>query len=874
MSLIQQHTNTIAQLAAELKSNLQAGLSGIEAQDRLAASGPNLISVECRRKPIAIFLAQFANPMVYLLGFAALMSLWFEEYLDAAAIFLVILINVFIGLWMELQAEQSMNALRKLSTVSAKVIRDGSLLEIPSEEVVPGDVMFFEAGDMVTADARLLDATMLTANESSLTGESMPVEKKVCNLPVDTPLADRTNMLFKGTFISNGNGKALALATGMQTELGKIAHLVTAAQKTAVPLEKKMQAFSQRFIYISLVLVVLIFAVGLLTHSDSIELFKTAIALAVAAIPEGMPVVATLALAQGMLKMAKHKVIVKKLAAVETLGGTTVICTDKTGTLTENKIELAKVLPVEENSQKNSELLMHIAVLCNNASVEARNDSWHEVGDPLETGLLKYALKHECCKQKLEQNFARIHEVPFTSETKVMATLHETGDGLIVLAKGAAEQILDLSSYIQQDGRLIPVTKEMVLHWKDKAAELSSSGMKVLAGAWKNAGSKEDNLLEELVFAGLFCFVDPIAAGIPEAVKSAREAGIKVIMITGDHPATAQNIAAQLQISSHNDKPLTGSEMMEFSKLTENEKKKWINTTVFARVTPAQKLDLVTVLQEHGHIVGMTGDGVNDAPALKKADIGIAMGRRGTQVAQEAADMILTDDDFSSIVYAIRQGRTIFNNIRKFVVYLLSCNMSELFVIAVVALAGFNFQLVPIQILFINLVTDVLPALALGVGKGHAGMMKQEPAAPDAPLLNTGQWRSVWIYSAVISVCTLAPVLISYFTLSPEKQLSPELYNNLLFFTIILSQLLHVFNMGSAKMPFFGSEIFRNKYVWYALFASVALIALLFLIPPARQVLRFSQLSFAEWGMILSAALSSVIIIRLLKRSGLVRDDL
>ena len=442
------HTIPINQFITQLASDKENGLLSDEATKRLQKFGSNVIQADKGKSPLRILLEQFNSLMVWLLLFAAGLSFWFQEYLDATAILLVILINAVVGFWMELQALRSMNALKKMASVPSKVFRDGKLIEIPSEELVPGDVLFLEAGDIITADARIIQAAQLSVNEASLTGEAMPVEKKETELPEKTPLAERTNMLHKGTYVTNGNAKALVTATGMQTELGKIAHLVQSAKQSATPLEKKLQVFSRKLIYITIILVVLIFVVGLLTHGDYVEMLETAIALAVAAIPEGLPIVATLALAQGMMKMAKHKIIVKKLAAVETLGGTTIICTDKTGTLTQNKIEVSEVIPVDIASEKNKELLTRIGMLCNTASVEINNNGVNEIGDPLETGLLKYAYKQGVLKEQVEKIFPKIHEVPFSSETKMMATLHKNGNGFTVFAKGAAEELLNQCTFI------------------------------------------------------------------------------------------------------------------------------------------------------------------------------------------------------------------------------------------------------------------------------------------------------------------------------------------------------------------------------------------------------------------------------------------
>jgi Ca2+-transporting ATPase len=866
------HTIPINQFITQLASDKENGLLSDEATKRLQKFGSNVIQADKGKSPLRILLEQFNSLMVWLLLFAAGLSFWFQEYLDATAILLVILINAVVGFWMELQALRSMNALKKMASVPSKVFRDGKLIEIPSEELVPGDVLFLEAGDIITADARIIQAAQLSVNEASLTGEAMPVEKKETELPEKTPLAERTNMLHKGTYVTNGNAKALVTATGMQTELGKIAHLVQSAKQSATPLEKKLQVFSRKLIYITIILVVLIFVVGLLTHGDYVEMLETAIALAVAAIPEGLPIVATLALAQGMMKMAKHKIIVKKLAAVETLGGTTIICTDKTGTLTQNKIEVSEVIPVDIASEKNKELLTRIGMLCNTASVEINNNTVIEIGDPLETGLLKYAYKQGVLKEQVEKIFPKIHEVPFSSETKMMATLHKNGNGFTVFAKGAAEELLNQCTFIVNGYDKSQLTEQLKDEWKHKSEKLAASGLRIIAGAYKETTNENTPLLEDLIFAGLYCMIDPPAEDVYQAIQEAKDAGIRVVMITGDHPATANCIANQLHISSENE-PISGKDMQPYGHLTEIDKQKWLQTSVFARVTPAQKLDLVTVLQEQGNIVGMTGDGVNDAPALKKADIGIAMGQRGTQVAQEVSDMVLKDDAFSSIVHAIKQGRIIFSNIQKFVIYLLSCNMSELFVVSLAALSNLHFQLLPLQILFINLVTDVLPALALGVSEGNPFVMKHRPRNPSEPLLKTKQWYAVWVYAAVISVCTLGAVFISHYFIHAGTQFDPKLCNNILFFTLIFCQLFHVFNMASAKVSFFKSEVFRNRYVWYALLSCALIILTLFIITPVKEALDIQPLNTEDWVLVVASALISLLVIQFLKRTNIINDE-
>lgn len=862
----------VSQLIAEFGSDGEKGLTSLEAEIRIKKYGSNIIQSGEGKHPLKIILSQFNNLMVYLLLFAAAMSFWFQEYLDATAILIVILANATIGFWMELQAERSMNALKKMASVPSKVFRDGKLSEISSEELVPGDLLFVEAGDMITADARIISATQLSINEASLTGEAMRVEKIASELPGDIPLADRTNMLHKGTYATNGNANALVVAIGMQTEFGKIAHLVQGAEQSATPLEKKLQVFSRKLIYITVVLVVLIFIVGMFTHGDYVELLQTAIALAVAAIPEGLPIVATLALAQGMMKMARHNVIVKKLAAVEILGGTTVICTDKTGTLTQNKIKVTDVITADENADKSKQIMQHIAVLCNTASIQILENDIKEIGDPLETGLLKYAYKNGENIEQLRQQFTKISEIPFSSETKMMTTLHHSNNGFMVYAKGAAEEILKQCSHILIGSEIQMLNGETRKLWGEKSEHLAASGLRVIAGAFKETTSKEISLATELVFAGLYGMMDPPAEDVFDTINECKEAGIKVVMITGDHPATANYIANQLHISENN-YAVIGKNMKSFDQLNEQEKQLWADTSVFARVTPTHKLDLVAVLQEKGNIVGMTGDGVNDAPALKKADIGIAMGKRGTQVAQEVADMVLKDDKFSPIVHAIKQGRVIFSNIQEFVIYLLSCNMSELFIVSFAALSNLHFQLVPLQILFINLVTDVLPALALGVSKGKPFVMKHKPRNPSEPLLKTKQWYAVWIYAAVISMCTLGAVFFSHFLLHTGKHFDPKLCNNILFFTLIFCQLFHVFNMASVKTSFFKSEVFRNRYVWYALLFSVLVLMMIFFIAPAKKALNIQSLKTDDWFLVIASAALSLIVIQILKRTNIIQDE-
>lgn len=848
-----------------LKSDAVKGLSHAEAKNRLTSFGANKISAEKNKSAWIIFFSQFKSPIVWLLIVAAGLSFYFQEWLDGIAILIVILINAIIGFYMEFQAERSMNALKKLSAVPGKVLRNGQIQEINSEVIVPGDIVYFEAGDMIPADGRIIKSFQVQIDESALTGESLPVEKSVNAIPIDTTLAERCNMGYKGTFSTKGNGYMIVTSTGMNTELGKIASMVHSADQSSTPLEKKLQDFSKKLIWITVGLVVIIFIAGLLDGQKFIEMLETSIALAVAAIPEGLPIVATMALAQGMLKMAKFNVIVKKLSAVETLGGTNVICTDKTGTLTQNKIEVSTIVTAANNTE-SLELINRIAVLCNTAELQKSNGEIKEIGDPLETGLLKFAEKNSIDIEKYRREFQKIKEEPFSSETKIMSTLHLNSKERIIYSKGASEELLKRCSHILDSNGIVELNNENRNHWIKKAEELAFSGLRVIAGAFKPNASEAQDLSQNLVFVGLYGMIDPPRAEVFDAIKECKTAGIKIVMITGDHPATAKNIALKLGIANNEEfKVMIGKEMHDFDLLTNEEKNNWIETSVFARVSPKQKLDLVTVFQERKNIVGMTGDGVNDAPALKKADIGIAMGLRGTQVSQEVADMVLKDDSFSSIVIAIKQGRIIFENIRKFVVFLLSCNLSELLVIATASVLNLHFQLFPLQILFINLITDVLPALALGITEGSDAVMNRPPRNINEPIIDKKKWISIFFYSVVIGAVSIAAVFFSHLTVHKTELWNPELCNNILFFTLVFSQLLHVLNMSDGT-SFFRSEVMKSKYVWGAIIISVIILLGLYAIEPVRTVLSIYMMSVYDWLIISGASVLSLIIIQIGKK--------
>ncbi|SJZ65258.1 Ca2+-transporting ATPase [Chitinophaga eiseniae] len=869
-----------AELLDQLQSNADSGLSSAEAASRLTSCGYNTIHTGQSVSPLTIFLRQFVSPFALLLMLAASFSFFFEEWLDGIAILLVLVLNTTVGFVMEFQAARAIHALKKMTAIHARVLRNGSLISIPAEQVVPGDILFVEGGDLVSADLRLISCFQLQSDESSLTGESLPVEKNTAVLPSHTIVPDRTNMLFKGSFVTRGNGYGLAVYTGMSTELGKIAGMIHQVQPEASPLEKKLQVFSKKLVLITLILMAFIFLAGWLQGKPLFNILQTSIALSVAAIPEGLPVVATMALALGMMRMARQHILAKRLSLVETLGSTNIICTDKTGTLTENQMEVACVqlpgMEVPAGIQHHSLLsadpafahLQQIAVLCNTASLDTGDGSspGTPTGDPLEISLLKMA-SFTTDFRKLRNQYPKIDEIPFSSDLRVMATLHKKENGYYVAVKGAMEALLNSCDTVLKNGTteaLIPGRKN---NWLKIAEKMAASGLRTLAFAFKESPDPSTDLLSGLTLAGIAGFSDPVRPEVISAIGECQSAGIRVVMVTGDHPATAREIARQVGLPSHEHDIIHGDAMKPYAGLTIDEKQKWLSATVFARVTPEQKLDLVRLYQEQKMIVGMTGDGVNDAPALTKADIGIAMGRRGTQVAQEVADMILTDDAFSSIVSAIKQGRTIFSNIRRFVVYLLSGNLSELVIIATASLLNLPFQLFPLQILYINLITDVLPALALGMTKAPPFIMQRKPYASQTPIVDRKRWIAIFTYASIMTLTTISAVYIACYLLSSDITPPAGHANNMLFYTLAFSQVVHVLNMSfDLHSGFFKSSVFTNKYVWYAIICCISLTLASWWVPIFRKALNISFMDWKYWTVAVIAALCSLVLIQWAKR--------
>lgn len=857
-----------------LDANLVNGLSENEVNKRIAKYGLNSFTQQKQKSIWLLLIEQFNSPIIFLLIAAAGFSFFFKDFIEGFSIIGVIFITAALGFIMELQARNSMNALREMDVSTSKVCRDNSVKEIPSEKIVPGDILLLEAGDIIMADARLIEVNQFEVDESALTGESLAVEKKIEILTAEVALADQINLIFKGTSVVKGNSKAIVIGTGSNTELGKISHLVETAQHNQTPLEKKLQRLTTILMWITAVFATIFIVTGLLQAKPFNIIIETALALAVAAIPEGLPVVSIIALTYGMLRLARKKVLIKKLASVETLGGVNVIFTDKTGTLTENKIDVNNLIFFDEdveieisinngntdaiNNKVAFEKLSIIATLCNNATATNSKKKQKHLGDPIEIALLKFVNFYKIDAAAINKLYLRVAEVPFNSDDKIMATLHKKNNDNFVAAKGAVDELINKCSFYYVADKVVPLHDKEKKIFLQKANVLQEQGLKVLAFAFKEATTiANDNIISNLTLAGLIGFLDPPRMEVVAALHSCRDAGIKVIMITGDHPATALNIAQKIKLSETENVVINGKELE--SKLSE---KKILSATIFARVTPKQKLDMITLYQKKGNIVAMTGDGINDAPALKKADIGIAMGIRGTQVAQETAAMILKDDSFNSIVEAIMQGRVIFKNIKNFLVYLLSCNLSEIFIVFFYGLFNFPFSILPLQILFLNLVTDIFPALALGLSKGNKLIMKMPPRNPKEAILVKKEWFTIIAYAILMAL----PIIAVTWYCSYYLKLDAKLCNNLTFLSLALAQLWHVLNLTSNKISFFNNEITKNKFIWFALLLCIVILAIFYVFAPLNKIIGLQLLPLNLWLIIAATSFAPIVLIQLLKR--------
>ncbi|MFC1682937.1 cation-translocating P-type ATPase [Candidatus Zixiibacteriota bacterium] len=866
-----------ADVLSLLAVSQEKGLERTAVQSRLVEYGRNRLREIKRQSSWSVLISQFKSLIVGLLALASGVSFAFGELVEGLAILAVIAINAAIGFFTELRAVRSMEALRKMGTVKTKVRRDGEVREVEAELLVPGDVVILEGGDIINADLRLLQASKLQADESTLTGESVPVSKAIDPLDESTPLAERANMLFKGTALTRGSGEAMVVATGMKTELGQISSLVEEAEEESTPLEKRLNQLGHKLIWATLVVVVLVAGAGILAGKETFLMIETAIALAVAAIPEGLPIVATIALAKGMRRMAMRNALINRLSAVETLGATNIIFTDKTGTLTENRmtvtliarpsgevvVEQEESSPGKPFSQEGTALnvaddqalqaILETSVLCNNASLQETEG----VGDPLEIALLAAAAKADILRPEMTDQWEEVREEAFDSDLKMMATFHLKENSYRLSVKGAPEPVLEACGRILTDGGEQDITQQERHKWLEENDRMAHEGLRVLALATRNVSSADEQPYQDLVFLGLMGLQDPPREQVRPAIERCHEAGVRVIMVTGDQPVTARNIALSVGlVGEGQDEVLHGRDLKPSQGLSNGDRQKILQTSIFARVSPKQKLDLIDIHQKNGSVVAMTGDGVNDAPALKEANIGVAMGLRGTQVAREAADMVLKDDAFSSIVAAIEQGRVIFDNIRKFVRYLISCNVSEIMAVALASMANAPLPILPLQILFLNLVTDVFPALALGVGEGDPEVMRRPSRDARESILHRRHWLGIGGYSLVLTSAVLGALAIALLWLKMDYHRAVTIS----FLTMAFSQLWHVFNMRDRGSRLLRNEITQNPFVWAALAMCSGLLLASVYLPGLSDVLKLTHPGAKGWAVVAVMSLIPLII--------------
>jgi P-type Ca2+ transporter type 2C len=877
-------------IAEGLEVDPETGLSQDEVERRRERYGRNRLRDTETKSAWTILIEQFKSLIIGLLGIASILSFAFGDWIEGLAIVVVILLNTAIGFFTELQAIRSMEALQELSSVDAKVRRDGQVQEISAESIVPGDIVVLSGGDVITADARLIEASKLQADESALTGESVPVAKQTEPVDTERPLAERASMAYKGTAVTRGAGEAIVISTGQETELGQISSLVQEAQEEATPLEERLQQLGRKLIWVTLGIAAIVAVSGVIAGRDLALMIQTSIALAVASVPEGLPIVATVALARGMWRMAKRQALINRLAAVETLGATSVILTDKTGTLTENRMTVVQLSllekevhisgegldlegeftqdgePVDPAEDAQLKMALRSGVLCNNAALpdsEEAEEDMKAVGDPLEIALLVAGAKAGMRRPDLLDSLPEVREVAFETDTKMMATYHETDDGYRVAVKGALEAVLDASDRVSTPDGSEPLDNNDRDRWMARNKELAADGLRIIALATKTVDDSDVDPYENLTFLGLAALLDPPREEVSEAIAACHQAGVRVIMVTGDQPETARKVAYAVDLISDEDvKAVHGQDWEDISHLDDEEREKILKTPIFARVTPKQKLDLIAAHQGAGAIVAMTGDGVNDAPALKKADIGVAMGLRGTQVAKEAADMILKDDAFETIVAAIEQGRAIFENIRKFVLYLLSCNVAEILVVGLASVVNAPLPIKPLQILFLNLVTDVFPALALGVGEGDQHLMRRPPRDPDESILTRKHWTQIGGYSLLITLVVLSALGIALTQLGMQQQKAITLS----FLTLAFAQLWHVFNMRDPEAGVFRNDVTQNPYVWAALILSIGMLLLVIYVPFLADLLKLSRPGPDGWALVIGLSLIPLILGQIIQK--------
>ena len=882
-----------------LHTDTVQGLTEHEAQERLREYGYNEFKKREHTTLWQKFVAQFKSFMIIVLLIAAAISgvtgyMNGEGMTDALIILVILVANAIIGMVQESKAEKSLDALERMAAPRCKVVRDGERRIIESRELVPGDIVEIETGDSIPADLRLTEAINLKVQEAALTGESVPVEKSTESVEGEASIGDRVNMAFASCSVTYGRGRGIVVATGTDSEMGKIAAMIESVPEMKTPMQVRLDQLGRVLAIVSLVVCGIIFVIGLCYGRPLMEMFMTAVSLAVAAIPEGLPAVSTIVLALGVQKLAKQNAIVRNLPSVETLGSTTVICSDKTGTLTQNRMtvvetvrgvsnssELSENSEYSENSDtlKNPHQLILIAVLCNDAVISREGDTVTTIGDPTETALVDLGLRFGIDKDALLAEMPRVAEVPFDSERKRMATIHRTASGrYLVAVKGGVDEVLECCTTINVDDNAQPsrsashkassirsltvrnITGDDIHRIFEKNEEMASKALRVLAIAYKymdelpgdiSAVSIEDGL----TFVGMVGMIDPPREEACLAVQQCRRAGIKPVMITGDHALTASAIATQLGIMTTGDRVLTGAEV---ERLSDDELREQCGSVaVFARVAPEHKVRIVKAFQQRGNVVAMTGDGVNDAPALKLADIGVAMGITGTDVAKEAADVVLADDNFATIVTSVREGRRIFDNLMKSIQFMVSTNLGEIILLFVAVLCNFDMPLLPIQLLFINLVGDSLPSLALSVDHAAKDIMERPPVKPHQGIFTRAFTTRVVLQSLIIGAASLGAYMIGL-------EHSVETARTMTFAVMIFSQFTMIFSIRAGRQ-WFTHRFFTNRWLWLTIVLVTTLTFLVMLVPAMQTLFKLTALSAPQWGMVIGLSIGVLIVSELLK---------
>jgi Ca2+-transporting ATPase len=903
------HSLPAGEACAALASDPARGIAAAEAERRLAEHGHNELVEKPRPGFLALLLDQFKNFLVIILIAAAVISLVLGEWVDAGAIILIIILNAVVGVVQESKAEEALAALKKMAAPEARVVRDGATVPVPARELVPGDVVLLEAGNYVPADVRLVEAVNLRVEEASLTGESVPVEKKAgASVAVEAPLGDRLTMAYMSTMAVFGRGRGLVVETGMRTQIGLIAAMLQEEEHEDTPLQKKLAQMGRWLGIAALAICAVVFLVGVLEGRNVLTMFMTAVSLAIAAVPEGLAAIVTICLALGMQEMIKRHALIRKLPAVETLGSATVICTDKTGTLTQNEMTAGRIWADRELLEVTGEgyqpqgevrkdnrraelrnssarLLLQAAMLASDAHLElvengAEGKRWRMVGDPTEGALVVAAAKADLHRPTVEAHYPRVAEIPFDSERKLMSTIHAVPAPSTVtkkeavlfgaptpyaaFVKGAPDELLKRCTRLLVRGVVMPLEDADRAAALEANSKLASGALRVLGVAGRALDAVPDSpdsatVERDLVFIGLVGMMDPARPEAPPAVETARQAGLRVIMVTGDYKETAAAIGRGIGLMANGDVVLSGAEIdahddAQLATVLDR-------VSVFARVSPQHKVRVVDALKKKGHVVGMTGDGVNDAPALKRADIGIAMGITGTDVTKETADMVLTDDNFASIISAVEQGRIIYSNIRKFVFFLLSCNLAEIAVVFIGTLVGWPVPLAAIQLLWINLLTDGAPALALGLEKGEPGLMKLPPRPVKEPIVTGRMAGRILVQSAAITVATL---FAFWYGLTVKG--SEEWARTMAFVTLMCCELIRAYTNRSERASIFSIGVFSNKFMQYAVFSSVALLAAALYLPfLSDKVFGSMPMGWREWSIVLPLGFLPAIVDELCK---------